>query len=106
MTPKRDAQDMLFSVAEAARILGMKRQAVYAAINANRLKATDETYGKKVKASDLIAYGIRAGRDPKDLVDEIQKETEAGSGEVLLWVLAGLGIGMLLGTLLDKLTED
>ena len=106
MTPKRDGQDMLFSVAEAARILGMKRQAVYAAINAERLSATDETYGRKVRASDLLAYGIRAGKDPEDLVTEFQKETEAGSGEVLVWILAGLGLGLLLGTLLDKLTKE
>ncbi len=97
---------MLFSVAEAARILGMKRQAVYAAINTNRLSATGETYGKKVKASDLLAYGIRAGKDPAYLVTNIQSETDAGSWEVLFWVLAGLGLGLLLGTLLDKLTKE
>lgn len=96
----------MFSVAEAARILGIKPQAVYAAINANRLDATDVQYGKKVKASNLLAYGIRAGKDPKDLVTNIQTETGAGSGELLVWVLAGLGLGLLLGALLDKLTKE
>ena len=106
MTPQRDAQDILFSVAEVARILGMKRQAVYAAINTDRLEATNVQYGKKVTAPDLLAYGIRAGKDPKDLVTDIQNETNAGSGELLTWVLAGLGLGLLLGVLLNKLTEE
>jgi len=106
MAPERDGQDIKFSVAEAARILGMKRQAVYAAIKAGRLDATDVAYGKRIKASELIGYGIRAGRNPSELVNNIQNETDAGSGELLLWVLAGLGLGMLLGALLDKLTKE
>jgi len=106
MTPQRDGQDLLFSVSEAARILGFKRQAVYAAINAGRLEATNETYGRKIKASDAIAYGIRAGKDPMEMIDNIRKETEASPGEVVGWVLIGLGLGVLLGTVLDALMQD
>ncbi len=84
----------------------MKPQAVYAAINADRLDATNVQYGKKVKASNLLAYGIRAGRDPTDLVESIETETDASSGELLNWVLVGLGLGLLVGVLLNKLTEE
>ena len=97
---------MLFSVAEVARILGMNRQAVYAAINTDRLEATDAAYGKKIKASDALAYGIRAGKKPEELVSRIQAETGASTGELLLWVLAGLGLGLLLGALIDALRKD
>jgi hypothetical protein len=102
MTPKQQGQDMMFSVAEAARVLGMQRQALYAAINAGRLAATGEAYGKQIKASDLIAYGIRAGRDPGELVEAVKRETNADMYELLMWVLLGLGLYALVKLLMEK----
>ena len=62
MAPQRHGQDVYFSVTEAARILGVSRQAVYAAINSGRLYATELGYGKKISASNLAVYGIQAGK--------------------------------------------
>jgi excisionase family DNA binding protein len=102
MTPRRDGENLWFSVAEAARILGVNRQAIYAAINTNRLRATDEAYGRKVDVRDLIAYGIRAGKDPVNIVKKIEAEAETDWWEIVFWLLAGLGLGWLITKLLEK----
>jgi hypothetical protein len=102
MTPKQQGQDMMFSVAEAARVLGMKRQAVYAAINASRLPATGVAYGKQIKASDLLAYGIRAGRHPGELVEAVKREANSDMHELLMWVLVGLGLYAFIALLKDQ----
>jgi len=102
MTAQRQVQDVMFSVAEVARVLNMKRQAVYAAISAGRLRATNVPYGKQVKASDLIAYGIRAGKDPGELVEAVKREVNADMYDVLVWVLVGLGLYALVRLILEK----
>ena len=101
MVAERKGQDVYFSVTEAARILGMPRQSIYAAINSGRLAATDEPYGKKIRVQDLLAYGIQAGKNPPDLMARIQQEANADLQELLIWLLAGLGLFLLIKALLD-----
>jgi len=102
MVPETEGQNVWFKVPEAAQVLGISRQAVYAAIQAGYLNATDRGSGLRVNVSDLIAYGIRRGNSPNDLVNKIQAQTEADSKDALLWVLAGLGLLFLIKGLLGK----
>jgi len=99
MGPERKGENVLFSVSEAARVLGVSRQAMYQAINLGYLKATDEARGKKIHVQDLLAYGIKTGRDPKQLVENIQEATNAETRQMLGWVLGGLGLLLLITSL-------
>ena len=91
MGPERKGGKVTFTIPEAAEVLGITRQAVYAAISAGQLKATEEGYGKKIEVEDLLGYGIRTGRDPNELITRIKEGTGASMSDLLLWVLAGLG---------------
>ena len=102
MGPQRTGQDVYFSVSEAARILGMPRQSVYAAINSGRLRATSEPYGKKIHVQNLLVYGIQAGKSLPELITAIQQDVKAEWQDVLFWLLAGLGVGWLIAKLLGK----
>jgi len=102
MAAQRDGKRMWFTVAEAADILGMKRQAVYAAINGGRLKADKRPYRTRVWAEDVISYGIRAGRDPQELVKRVQETAEVDWRDVVVWVLTGLGLFWLISELFRK----
>ena len=102
MGPQREGEKLLFSVAEAARILGMNRQTIYAAISAGRLASTGEAYGRKIDVQDLILYGIRAGKDPQALLEQIKEESKTDWGEIAFWLLAGLGVAWLITKLLGK----
>ncbi len=102
MGPERDGQDVWFSATEASRILGVTRQAIYMAITAGQLKEARPGSNRRIHAKDLIAYGIQTGRDPKDLVDRIQEDTGADAGDLVTWVLAGLGLFLLVKGLFGK----
>lgn len=102
MTPQRKGERLFFSVAEAARILGLNRQTVYAAISTGRLASTGEAYGRKIDVQDLIAYGILGGRDPQTLLEKIKEESKSDWGEIAFWLLAGLGVAWLITKLLGK----
>ena len=102
MVPERDGQSILFSVAETARALGVSRQAVYSAINSGQLRAEEGGLGKQVHVENLLAYGIQNGKEPLALVNRIQAETDADNRELLLWVIGGLGLFILIKTLLGK----
>jgi len=102
MSPERKGQDVWFNVPEAAKVLGVTRQAIYVAINAGQLKARIEPRGRKIHVQDLLAYGIKTGRDPSDLVQRVRVAAEADTSELLLWVLGGLGLILLIQALLKK----
>jgi len=102
MSPRRDGEDVWFSVAQAADILGVKRQALHMAITEGRLEATDKAYGREIHAKDLLAFGIRSGGDPNELARAVQKEADVDLWQMVVWVLAGLGLAWLIVTLLRK----
>ena len=102
MAPEQRGQDVYFSVSEAARILEMPRQSIYAAINTKRLPATNEAYGRKIHVKDLLAYGIQGGKSPPELIARIQEHAKADLQDLLIWLLAGLGLFFLIKTLLGK----
>lgn len=88
-----------FRVPEVARILGIGRQAVYDAVRDGRLKAQGEGWERRIHGEDVLSYAIRTGRDAKAVVGRIQEEREVSVGEILGWVLVGLGLGWLLAEL-------
>jgi len=100
MTPQRDGDDYLFSVQEAADVLGITRQAVYAAINLGSLIAEEHKDGKKIRVQQLVGYGIQVGKNPVELVDRIKQMTGADLKDLLFWVLAGLGLAYLIKALI------
>jgi len=100
MGPQRDGADVWFTVAEAARILGVQRQALYMAIGEGRLQAAAGPQGKRIHAKEVLAFGIQRGGDPNELTRRIQKEAKADDAEALLWLLGGLGLAWLIASLL------
>ena len=68
MGPERVGHDVWYTVPEAARALGITRQAVYSAIAAGQLPTTEDVYGKKIHVQHLLGYGIRVGKNPEDLL--------------------------------------
>ncbi len=102
MGPERKGQKVLYTVPEAAEVLGVTRQAVYSAISAGQLRTTDDAYGKKIPVEDVLGYGIRVGKDPEELVNRIQKQTGADFGDLVMWVLLGLGLYFLIKGLFGK----
>jgi len=103
MSPEKQGGDVYYSIPEASNTLGITRQAVYSAVTAGHMKATEGPQGKRIHAQDLIGYGLRRGREPKELLESVQKESGADLSDLLLWVLAGLGLFYLFKTFLgDK----
>lgn len=100
MTPKKHGEDICFSVQEAADVLGVTRQAVYAAIRSGYLKTAEAGNGKRIKVQELMGYGIRVGKAPNVLVERIKQQTGADMKDLLLWVLAGLGLYFLVKSLI------
>jgi len=102
MSPRREGKDVWFSVAEAAGILGVKRQALYMAINEGRLEARESIFGKQIHASNVLAFGIRRGSNPEELVKKVKELAKANQGEMVLWLMLGLGLLFLVASLLNK----
>lgn len=103
MEEERGFEDVRFSVSEAAQLLEVSRQALYAAIQDGRLTATDDGAGLKVPASQLIVYGIRSGKDPSALIKRVQREAGSSWIDSLLSLLVGLGLVWMIASLLAKL---
>ena len=102
MGPEQRGERWLFSAPEAARILGVTRQAIYMAIKANQLKVHSTKPHLRIDVQDLLSYGIRTGRNPEELVNRVREETGANTGELLAWVLGGLGLLLLISALLKE----
>jgi excisionase family DNA binding protein len=85
-----------FTVPEAARILGVGRQAIYDAVREGRLKAEGQGWSRRIHVSELLAYAIRTGKDPKAVIQRIQEEREVSGWEILGWILLGLGLAWLI----------
>ena len=92
----------MFSAPEAARILGVTRQAIYMAIKAGQLKAHSTKPHLRIDVQDLLSYGIRTGRDAEDLMNRVQEDTGADTNDLLMWLLGGLGLFLLIKALLNK----
>jgi len=107
MAPEIRGSDAWYTVYEAAQILGVTRQALYQAISGGQLRAKKETgsQGRRIHAKDVLAYGITTGRDPHELVSRVQDDTGADTWDVLMWVLDGLGLSLLITSLLRKTGE-
>ena len=102
MSPERDGQNIWFSAAEAADVLGLTRQAVYAAISAGHLQAKKTASGYRVDAESMLGYGIKTGKDPQVLLNRTQQETGAPLEELVRFALVGVGLYLLVKTLFGK----
>lgn len=85
-----------FRVPEAARILGINKQSIYDAVKEGRLRAAGVGWERRIHVEDILAYGIRTGKDPERVIKQIQKKREVSLKQILTWILAGLGIAWLL----------
>jgi len=102
MTPTREGGKLHFTVQEAADVLGITRQSVYAAIRGNRLRANTQKYGTKIDAEELVKYGYQTGRNPQELLEKIREAGEMTWGEAAMIFLAALGVVWLLGKLMGE----
>jgi len=86
-------------VPEAARILGVGRQAIYDAVREGRLKAEGQGWSRRIHISELLAYAVKTGKNLKEVVQRIQKEREVSGWEILGWLIQGLNLGWLISEL-------
>ncbi|MEN3009670.1 MAG: helix-turn-helix domain-containing protein, partial [Candidatus Bipolaricaulaceae bacterium] len=86
-----------FTVAEAARILGVGWQAIHDAVRKGRLRAQGQA--RRIHGVDLLGYALRTGKDPRAVIQRLQEEREVSLGDAFLWILVGLGLAWLLGEL-------
>ncbi len=82
------------TISQAARILGVSRQAVWERIERSVLRAEGPRGNRRIPLSQVIVYGIRRGRNAEVLIDRIKKElgTPIDWLEVLAKVLEELGL--------------
>jgi len=121
---QREPGGLLFPVAEAAEILGVKRQTLYAAIDKGTMRYVGEGYGKKVRVQDVILHGLHAGKDMSKVLKAIYQrgiclweyeDSRQSSynmllgcgpdrlwGDILYWFLDALGIVWLVRRLPQK----
>jgi len=91
-----------FSVPQVARILDVNPQSVYDAVKTGRMEARGVGRERRIHAREIIGYAARTGRDG----DQVLMRMEDIAGEIdwrkaIGWVLAGVGLYMLL----QKLNE-
>jgi len=67
-------EDPRLTLAQAARILGVSRQAVLRAVERGTLRADGPPHHRRVRLSHVIAYGVRNGRNAELLLKKAQKE--------------------------------
>ncbi len=102
---QEDHGTIWFSVPEAARILGVGKQAIYDAVRDGRLQAVGQGWSRRIHGHDLLAYAVRTKKDSRVVVGRVQEERGVSAFEVLGWALAGLGLGWLLAELLSGKRE-
>ena len=92
-----------FTVPQVAKMFEVRRQSVYDAVNAGRLRAAGTGWDRRIHAEDVIGYAIRTGRDVSTVVQRMEQVSEEKiSGlEVLGWTLAALGLVWLITRLKD-----
>jgi len=92
------ANDPHVTISQAARIVGVSRQAIWEAVERGTLKAEGPPRQRKIKLSQVIAYGVRNGHDARVLLQRAQKEINqpVDWGKLAAVVLAILGVTVLL----------
>ena len=82
------------TISQAARILGVSRQAVWEQVERGGLKAEGPRGNRRIPLSQVIVYGIRRGKNAEVLIDRTKKELGAPIDwlEVLAIVLEELGL--------------
>jgi excisionase family DNA binding protein len=88
-------------VPEAARILGVGRQAIYDAVREGRLKAEGQGWSRRIHISELLAYAVKTGKNLQEVVGRLQKEREVSAWEILGWIIQGLNLSWLISGPLD-----
>ena len=88
---------------QAARILGISRQAVEAAIKRGTLPA-EEGYPRRVRLSHVIVYGLRRGQSAEALMEQAEKELKETPdwGTLAVLVLGLLGALVLVNFVQNK----
>lgn len=99
---KKDPRKEWFTVPEAAEVLGVSYQAIYDAVRKGKLRAAGRGWERRIHVEDLIAYGVRTGKNPSQILERVREEKKASWDEILVWVLAALGIAWLLARVLSK----
>ena len=86
------------TISQAARIVGVSPQAIWEAVERGTLKAEGPPRQRKIRLSQVIAYGVRNGHDARVLLQRAQKEINQPVewGKLAAVVLAILGVTVLL----------
>jgi len=86
------------TISQAARIVGVSPQAIWEAVERGTLKAEGPPRQRRIRLSQVIAYGVRNGHDARVLLQRAQKEINqpVDWGKLAAVVLAILGVTVLL----------
>ena len=96
MVPIPDDVELL-SGSQAAEILGVHVQSVYAAVREGRMAALGVGRARRIHASEVMRYALVTGRKGDDIITKLQQVIgEIDWDKVLHWVLAGAGLYLLL----------
>ena len=82
-------QEFWFSLADAARILGVRYQTLYEAIRTGRITARIQGSSYYISPSDLFAYAIRTKKDPEFVVRQIQDLYDVPIETIFIWYISG-----------------
>ena len=83
-------------VPEAARILGVGRQAIYDAVREGRLRAEGKGWSRRIHISEVLAYAVKTEKNLQEVVDRLQKEREVSTWETFGWIIQGLNLSWLI----------
>lgn len=70
------SRDFVLTPSQAARILGISRQAVWNAINRGHIRSVGSGRDVRVSLSDVVAYGIKQGIPGDILLRKAKRELE------------------------------
>jgi excisionase family DNA binding protein len=96
-----DGEEWL-KVPEAARILGVGRQAIHDAVREGRLKAEGKGWSRRIHISEVLAYAVKTEKNLQEVVDRLQREREVSAWEIFGWIIQGLNLSWLISGALDR----
>ena len=95
-TPMQGAE--WFRVPQAARILGVTRQTIYAAVEDGRVRARGTGWDRRISGEEILKYALRTDRNIQSVAERMrqEKDNEISWKQIAAWGIAAAGLAWLL----------